>query len=94
MPSVPRGPSGSAVAPENPGSSQHEPANRTPDLSSVFHRLNNQLGVVLANAELLESRLTAEGDKARAGQIVAGTLDAISTIQELRRAVALTPPTL
>ena len=81
------------MAPENLGSkSQHQPADRASDLSNVFHRLNNQLGVVLANAELLESRLTGEGDKARAGQVVAGTLEAIATIQELRRAVALPPP--
>lgn len=95
MHSVPHGPSGSAVAPENPGShSQHQPVDRASDLSHVFHRLNNQLGVVLANAELLESRLTGEGDKARASQVVAGTLDVIATIQELRRAVIPPPPHL
>jgi hypothetical protein len=56
-----------------------------PDLARLFHRLNNQLGVILANAELLESRLTDETQKARASHVVAGALEAMSTIQELRR---------
>ena len=58
------------------------------DLSRLFHRLNNQLGVILANAELLESRLTDETQQARASQIVAGAVDAIATVQNLRRVVA------
>ena len=58
------------------------------DLSRLFHRLNNQLGVILANAELLESRLTDETQRARASQIVAGAVDAIATVQSLRRVVA------
>jgi hypothetical protein len=92
MRSGPRGPNGSAVAPDDFSAPRpDQPADRASDLSHVFHRLNNQLGVVLANAELLETRLTAEGDKARASQIVAGTLDAIATIQELRRFVGSPP---
>jgi hypothetical protein len=55
----------------------------------VFHRLNNQLGVILANAELLEARLTEDTQRARAGQVVSGTLEAISAIQDLRRIVGL-----
>jgi hypothetical protein len=57
------------------------------DLSRVFHRLNNQLGVVLANAELLETRLTDAAERARAEQIVGGALEAIAAVQELRRLV-------
>lgn len=64
----------------------------SPDLSRVFHRLNNQLGVVLANAELLEARLTDETQRARAGQVVTGALDAISAVQDLRRIVGLQQP--
>ena len=30
------------------------------DLGLLFHRLNNQLGIILANAELLEARLAEE----------------------------------
>jgi hypothetical protein len=63
-----------------------------PDLSQVFHRLNNQLGVILANAELLEARLTDETQRARAGQVVTGALDAISAVQDLRRIVGLRSP--
>ncbi len=52
---------------------------------ALFHRLNNQLGIILANAELLESRLREqEGNHARAAQIVAGAIDAISTAQDIR----------
>jgi hypothetical protein len=61
------------------------------DLSQVFHRLNNQLGVVLANAELLEARLTDEAQRARAGMVVSGTLDAISAVQDLRRLLGSLP---
>lgn len=67
------------------------PAAGVPDLSQVFHRLNNQLGIVLANAELLEARLTDEAQRARAGQVVSGALEAISAVQELRRVVGLDP---
>lgn len=55
------------------------------DLSALFHRLNNQLGVILANAELLENRLGDEPHKLRAGQVVACALDAIDTVRKLRQ---------
>jgi hypothetical protein len=57
------------------------------DYRALFHRLNNQLGVVLANAELLESRCADETLRARASQVVSGVIDAISTAQQLRTAV-------
>lgn len=57
------------------------------DFAHLFHRLNNQLGVVLANAELLEARLTDETQRARASQVVAGALEAIGVVQDLRRKV-------
>lgn len=62
------------------------------DLSRLFHRLNNQLGIILANAELLEARLADESQRARASLVVAGALDAISSIQELRRVIEVRPP--
>jgi hypothetical protein len=68
------------------------PVDPAVELSQVFHRLNNQLGVILANAELLEARLTEDAQRARAGQVVSGTLEAISAIQDLRRIVGLTMP--
>ena len=55
-----------------------------PDLRLLFHRLNNQLGIVLANAELLESKATDPAARARASQIVASALDAMATARELR----------
>jgi hypothetical protein len=55
--------------------------------SRLFHRLNNQLGIILANAELLESRLSDETQKARAGQVVKSVLEAIDTVQHMRREV-------
>ena len=56
------------------------------DLTQLFHQLNNQLGIILANAELLEHRLQEEAHRARAGQVVASALEAIRTTQRLRQA--------
>jgi hypothetical protein len=54
------------------------------DVRLLFHRLNNQLGVVLAHAELLEAKAADETTRARASQVVAGVLDAMSTAKQLR----------
>jgi hypothetical protein len=62
------------------------------ELPRLFHRLNNQLGVILANAELLEKRLVDQTQRDRAGQVVASSLDAISTIQLIRRIADPTVP--
>jgi len=58
-----------------------------PELPRLLHHLNNQLGIVLANAELLERRLSAE-HRARAEQVVAGTLEAIETARRIRIALS------
>ncbi len=55
------------------------------ELAQLFHKLNNQLGIILANAELLESRLADTSHRARAGQVASSALDAIETAQQLRR---------
>jgi two-component sensor histidine kinase len=55
-----------------------------PDLREMFHRLSNQLGIVLAHAELLESKAADASDRARAAQVVASTLAAMSTARALR----------
>jgi hypothetical protein len=57
------------------------------DLSALFHRLNNQLGIVLANAELLEGRIEDAAGRTRASQVVASALDAMTTARDLRTAV-------
>ena len=59
-------------------------SNESADLGLLFHRLNNQLGIILANAELLEAKLQDDIARARAGQIVAGVLDALATAREIR----------
>jgi hypothetical protein len=55
------------------------------DLARLFHQLNNQLGVILANAELLEKRVAEETHRARAGQVVVSVLNAIAIIQQIRQ---------
>jgi len=57
----------------------------TPELRLLFHRLNNQLGIILAHAELLESKATDDTNRARAAQVVSSALEAMGTIKELRR---------
>ena len=55
------------------------------DLGLLFHRLNNQLGIILANAELLEAKSGDEMGRARASQVVASVLDAMATAREIRQ---------
>jgi hypothetical protein len=61
------------------------PMEELPELRFLFHRLNNQLGIILAHAELLESKATDDMNRARASQVVASTLDAMGTAKEIRR---------
>jgi hypothetical protein len=59
----------------------------SPDLRMLFHRLNNQLGIILAHAELLESKAADEQQRARAAQVVASALEAMGTAREIRQLV-------
>jgi hypothetical protein len=61
------------------------PAGEAPDLGLLFHRLNNQLGIILANAELLEAKAGDATSRARAGQVVSSVLDAMTTAREIRQ---------
>jgi hypothetical protein len=56
-----------------------------PDLRVLFHRLNNQLGIILAHAELLEAKAVDDANRARAEQVVSSVLDAMGTAREIRR---------
>ena len=55
------------------------------DLRALFHRLNNQLGVILSHAELLELKATDDANRARAAQVVGAALEAFSAARDLRR---------
>jgi pyruvoyl-dependent arginine decarboxylase (PvlArgDC) len=53
-------------------------------LRLLFHRLNNQLGIILAHAELLEAKATDDLHRARAAQVVTSVLDAMATARDIR----------
>ena len=55
------------------------------ELRALFHRLNNQLGIILAHAELLESKAADDLNRARAGQVIASVLDAMGTAKAIRQ---------
>jgi two-component sensor histidine kinase len=58
------------------------------DLRALIHRLNNQLGVILAHAELLEAKAPDAGQRARATQVVSAALQAMSLAREIRLSMA------
>ena len=62
-----------------------DPLQMDADLRLLFHQLNNQLGIVLAHAELLEAKAIADVNRARAAQVVSSVLDAMGTAREIRR---------
>jgi len=72
------------MTPAADSSSARMSVGEPPDLGLLFHRLNNQLGIILANAELLEAKVSDEMTRARASQVVASVLDAMSTAREIR----------
>ena len=59
-----------------------------PELGHLLHRLNNQLGIILANAELLETKLGDQSGRSRANQIVTSVVDAIGTARDIRSRVS------
>jgi hypothetical protein len=54
------------------------------ELRRLFHRLNNQLGIILAHAELMEKKAADETSRSRASQVVNSVLDALGTAKEIR----------
>jgi hypothetical protein len=70
------------------------PMDELPELGLLFHRLNNQLGIILAHAELLEAKSPDNIQRARAAQVVASVLEAMTTAKEIRRRTTTPPPEL
>ena len=64
------------------------PMDESPELGLLFHRLNNQLGIILAHAELLEAKASDDIQRARASQVIASVLEAMGTAKEIRRQAA------
>jgi hypothetical protein len=57
------------------------------ELRLLFHRLNNQLGIILACAELLEIKAVDDTSRTRAAEVVAKVLDAMGTSKHIRQQV-------
>ena len=77
------------VVPAVPGGGT-DAAARDEVLRVLFHRLNNQLGIILANAEMLELKMPDDGNRTRASHIVAGALDAMGTSREILQRIEST----
>ncbi len=54
------------------------------ELRLLFHRLNNQLGIILSHAELLETKSADEMSRSRAAQVITSVLEAMGTATEIR----------
>ena len=57
------------------------------DSRTLLHRLNHQLGVILAHAELIETKAQDDAQRARASQVVNAALQAMAVSRELRESV-------
>jgi len=77
-----------AAAVVNSPDARHEAA----PLRLLFHRLNNQLGIILAHAELLEAKATDDIHRARAAQVVSSVLDAMTTARDIRTQTGVERP--
>ena len=54
---------------------------------ALLHRLNNQLGVILAHAELIESKAGDASLRSRASQVVNAALHAMAVSRQLREGI-------
>ena len=61
-------------------------------LRELFHTLNNQLGIILSHAELLEAKAKDDSQRARATQVVTTTLEALATTRQIWLATETAPP--
>lgn len=67
-----------------PADASSDSALESPEIRLLFHRLSNELGIILAHAELLEAKAVDQASRARATQVVSSALDAMSTVREIR----------
>ncbi len=89
-PAMRAGSTGNPVGPpetpaSHPATHGHVEPDHSGELRSLFHTLNNQLGVILTYAELLEAKAPDEGLRARAAQIVSAAINALGTTKEMRK---------
>ena len=70
------------------------PMDESPELRLLFHRLNNQLGINLAHAELLEAKAADDMIRGRAAQVVTSALEAMGAAKEIRRHITEKPTEL
>ncbi len=54
------------------------------DLRVLLHRLNNQLGIILAHAELIEANTPDGRERTRATEIVSAALEAMTVTRSIR----------
>jgi hypothetical protein len=54
------------------------------DLCGLFHQLSNQLGVILAHAELMEMKAPDPAQRARATHVVNAALEAMAATRAIR----------
>ena len=57
------------------------------ELRELFHTLNNQLGIILSHAELLEAKASDAAQRVRAALVVTTVLEALKTSRDIRQSV-------
>lgn len=80
-----------SLVPHLPVSASETPGGESPLTTesprALLHRLNNQLGVILAHAELIEMKAGDDGLRGRAGQVVKAALQAMAVSRQLRDSI-------
>jgi two-component sensor histidine kinase len=71
--------------------SESRPMSESVELRELFHRLSNQLGVILAHAELLQAKAPDDAHRARAAHVVNAALEAMTTAREIRQQIPSSP---
>ncbi|MEW5984233.1 MAG: hypothetical protein AB1806_17925 [Acidobacteriota bacterium] len=54
------------------------------ELRQLFHTLNNQLGIILTHAELLEAKSTDGNLRAKATTVLDAATEALETVRRIR----------